>query len=59
VDGSPEAQRRRTDDQAFTGSGRVLNTSGLFDGGFFRITAMARAGLSEPMVIVTLQVFSP
>jgi hypothetical protein len=29
----------------------VLNTSGLFAGGFFRIAAMARAGLSEPRVM--------
>jgi hypothetical protein len=50
VDGPPEAQRRRTDDRAFTGSGRVLNTSGLSAGGLFRIIAMTRASPSEPVV---------
>jgi hypothetical protein len=46
VDGPLEAQHRYTDDRAFTGSGLVLNT-----GGLFRIAAMARAGPSEPMVM--------
>jgi hypothetical protein len=50
VDGPPEAQRCRIDDQAFTGSDRVLNTSGLSAGGLFRIAAMARASPSEPVV---------
>jgi hypothetical protein len=50
VDGSPEVQRHRTDDQAFTGSGRVLNIGGLSTGGLFCIAAMARAGPSEPVV---------
>jgi hypothetical protein len=42
VDGPP-TQRRRVEDQAFTGSGRVLNTDGL-------LRIAARAGLSEPVV---------
>jgi hypothetical protein len=46
----PLAQRRRTDDQAFTGSGRVLNTDGLSTGDLFRIAAAAWAGPSEPVV---------
>jgi hypothetical protein len=50
VDGPPEAQRRRTDDQAFTGSGCVLNTNGLSIGGLFHIAAMDRASPSEPVV---------
>jgi hypothetical protein len=50
VDGSPEAHRRRTDDRAFTGSGRVLNTDGLSVGGLLRIAAMAWASPSEPVV---------
>jgi hypothetical protein len=41
VDGPPEAQRRRTDNRAFTGLGCVLNTSGLSAGGLFRIAATA------------------
>jgi hypothetical protein len=45
VDGPPVAQRHRVEDRAFIGSGRVLNT-----GGLLRIAAMARAGLSEPVV---------
>jgi hypothetical protein len=50
VDGPLEAQRRRTDDQAFTGSGSMLNTGGLSAGGLFRIAAMAWASPSEPVV---------
>jgi hypothetical protein len=44
------AQRRRTDDRAFTGSGHVLNTGGLSADGLLRIAAMAQAGPSEPVV---------
>jgi hypothetical protein len=50
VDGPPAAQRRRIDDQAFAGSGRVLNTGGLSAGGIFYIATTARAGPSEPVV---------
>jgi hypothetical protein len=42
VDGPPEAQHRRTNDWAFTGSDRVLNTGGLSTGGLFRIATMAQ-----------------
>jgi hypothetical protein len=41
MDGPPEAQRRCTDDHAFTGSGSMLNTGSLSAGGLFRIAAMA------------------
>jgi hypothetical protein len=41
VDGPPEAQRHRTNDRAFTGSGRVLNTGGPSAGGLFRVAAVA------------------
>jgi hypothetical protein len=50
VDGPPAVQRRRTDDRAFVGSGRVLNTSGLSTGGLVRIATMAWAGPLEPVV---------
>jgi hypothetical protein len=50
VDGPPKAQHRCTDDWAFTGSGCVLNTSGLSAGSLFHIAAMAQVGPLEPMV---------
>jgi hypothetical protein len=50
VDGPLAAQRRPTNDRAFNGSGRVLNTSGLSVGGLFRIAAKAWAGPLEPVV---------
>jgi hypothetical protein len=50
VDGPPAAQCCRTDDRAFAGSGRVLNTGGLSAGGLVRIAATARTNPSEPVV---------
>jgi hypothetical protein len=50
VDSPPTAQRRRTDDRAFAGSDRVLNTGGLSIGGLLHIAGTARAGPSEPVV---------
>jgi hypothetical protein len=44
------AQRRRVDDRAFDGSGRVLNTDVLSTGGLLRIAATARAGPSKPVL---------
>lgn len=51
VDGPPATQRRRTDDRAFGGSGRVLNTGGLSASGPMRIAARGQAGPSQPVVV--------
>jgi hypothetical protein len=50
VDGPLVAQLRRTDDRAFAGSGRVLNTGSLSAGGLLHIATAAWAVPSEPMV---------
>jgi hypothetical protein len=50
VDGPPVAQRCRTDDRAFAGSDRVLNTGNLSAGDLLHIAGTTRASPSEPVV---------
>jgi hypothetical protein len=50
VDDLLEAQRRRTNDRALTGSGHVLNIGDLSASVLFRIAAMGWAGLLELLV---------
>jgi hypothetical protein len=50
VDGPLAAQRHRTDDRAFAGSGHILNTDGLSTGGLPCIAVVAQVGLSKPVV---------
>jgi hypothetical protein len=50
VDGPPAAQRRRTDDRAFTVFGRMLNIGGLLADGLLRIAFAAQASQLEPVV---------